>query len=174
MDNTNNGVNMSDGVNRSHSVSRSYGVNGSDGVNGSHGVNRSGGVNWSYGVMNCFGVDHEIFAVNKGRTFRLFGSVIAKDYWHKVWETLHEKLNGWKPSFNNAFELFAKAGGKWRKVEVSKICDTMQGNKNPYEAWKDMPQEAIEYLQSLPEFDAEIFETVTGIKVNLMPCDSDG
>ena len=24
-----------------------------------------------------------------------------------------------------------------------------------YEAWIDMPQEAIEYLRSLPEFDAE-------------------
>ncbi len=35
----------------------------------------------------------------------------------------------------------------------------------PYEAWKDMPIEAIEYLKSLPEFDANIFKRVTGIDV---------
>lgn len=36
----------------------------------------------------------------------------------------------------------------------------------PYEAWKDMPEEAIEYIKSWPEFDASIFKRVTGIDVN--------
>ena len=36
-----------------------------------------------------------------------------------------------------------------------------------YEAWKDMPQEAIDYLKSLPEFDARIFKRVTGIDVEV-------
>jgi len=32
------------------------------------------------------------------------------------------------------------------------------------EAWADMPKEAVEYLRSLDEFDADIFYNVTGIK----------
>ena len=33
------------------------------------------------------------------------------------------------------------------------------------EAWADMPKEAIEYIKSLPEFNAKIFFEVTGIEV---------
>lgn len=33
------------------------------------------------------------------------------------------------------------------------------------EAWADMPQKAIDYLKSLPEFDPMVFESVTGIVI---------
>ena len=57
--------------------------------------------------------------------------------------------------------LYLKYGEQWkltpipRAQEISKI-----------EAWQDMPKDAIEYISSLEEFDAEMFEEITGIKVN--------
>jgi len=162
--NLSNGVNNSDGVNLSDGVNRSNGVNGSDGVNRSNGVNGSDGVNGSYGVLNCFGVDREIFNANKTRTHKIFGKEVTEDRWNDVWGKLHEKLNGWKPEFNNAFELYIKTGKNWKKVKASEITGTLEDHNQPYEAWKNMPQEAIDYVKSLPEFNAEIFEAVTGIK----------
>ena len=79
---------------------------------------------------------------------------------------MHKKLNGWFPKFNNAFELYAKNGSDWEKVEASEICSTPQNDNQPYEAWKDMPQEAIDFVASLPEFDAEMFKTITGIEAS--------
>ena len=126
-------------------VENSYGVSLSNGVNWSDGVNWSGGVNGSYGVFNSFGVDKALFLANKKRSWSIFGKEVSEDRWNNVMGNLYKKLNGWKPSFNNA------------KVEY--------WNK-PYEAWKDMPREAIEYVKSLPEFDAEMFKIITGIDVN--------
>ena len=48
----------------------------------------------------------------------------------------------------------------------SEITGTVDNWEEPYEAWKDMPQEAIDYLKGLPEFNAKIFKRVTGIDVN--------
>ena len=76
-----------------------------------------------------------------------------------MWRTLHEKLDGWRPSWNNALELYIKSGSDWDEVEASDICDYYLG-ENP---WEGMPQEAIDYLKSLPEFDGELFKAVTGL-----------
>jgi hypothetical protein len=122
-------------------------------------------VNWSYGVFNSFGVDRAIFLANKKRTQLIFGKEVSEERYNEVWDKLHNKLNGWKPSFNNAFELYLKSGGEWGKVEAEKIYPTLENWQEPYEAWKTMPKEAIDYLISLPEFDAEIFKIVTEINV---------
>jgi len=56
--------------------------------------------------------------------------------------------------------LYLKHGEQW---ELTPIPQAQEISK--IEAWKDMPKEAIEYISSLEEFDAEIFEEITGIKV---------
>ncbi len=33
-----------------------------------------------------------------------------------------------------------------------------------YDAWEGMPRAAVDYVRSLPEFDAAMFEKITGIK----------
>jgi len=80
-----------------------------------------------------------------------------------VYAELHKKLGGWFPKFNNAFELFLKNGSDWEKVDPSKMYPTIDDYDKPFEAWKDMPKEAIDYLKSLPEFNAKIFKAVTGL-----------
>ena len=143
-----------DSVKNSNGVNRSYGVNYSYGVNGSYGVNRS------YGVLNSFGVDCSIFEANKKRTYRCFGKDVTEARYNEIWETLHEKLNGWYPKFHNMFELYLKSGSEWKLTPVG---DTVDNTKE--KAWSDMPFEAIEYVKSLPEFDSDMFFEITGIDV---------
>lgn len=144
------------------------------GVNRSNGVNLSNGVCWSDGVLNSFGVDSEIFCADKARVYRIFGIDVSELRFDEVWKELHEKLGGWFPKFHNGFKLYVQNGCDWKKVDVSEMCDTLEENDpndsdfDPYEAWKDMPKEAMEYLKSLPEFDKKIFKRVTGIDVDAM------
>lgn len=160
------GISRSYGINRSCGINKSNGINGSNGINNSYGINGSYGINRSYGVLNSYGVDHAIFLADKKRTYSIFGVMVAKGRFDEVWETLHKKLQGWYPKFNNAFELYLQAGNDWEKVKVSEITDTLVSWEKPYEAWKDMPKEAIDYVRSLPEFDVKMFERITGIKTN--------
>ena len=168
-----NGVKGSDGVNKSNGVNWSNGVNGSNGVNWSNGVNGSNGVNESYGIINSFGVDKALFLADKKRSFSVFGIEVLKERFNEIWDELHNKLNGWKPEFNNAFKLWVGAGKDWKLVKADKICSTLEKWDDPYKAWKTMPKEAIEYVKSLPEFNADMFKRITGIDVNDKCCHKD-
>ena len=161
-------IENSEGVNKDNcdGANRSYGVNRSDGVNWSDGVNRSYGVNWSDGVINSYGVDKSIFCANKPRAFSLFQKEVSEERFDEVWRQIHSLTDGWFPKFNNAFELYLKNGSDWSRVDVSEITSTLSEWEKPHEAWKDMPKPLLEYIQSLPEFDAGIFMRVTGIDVN--------
>jgi len=159
------GVNRSDGVNGSNGVNWSYGVNWSDGVNGSDGVSSSYGVNESYGIFNSYGVDNALFLADKPREYSIFGKNVSEKRFNEVRDNLYSKLGDWYPKFNNAFELYVKNGSDWSKVKASEICGTLDNWEEPYEAWKDMPVSAIEYVKSLEEFDATMFKRITGIDV---------
>ena len=147
------------GVNRSYGVNRSNGVNRSDGVNMSDGVNRSNGVNMSYGVLNSFGVDGAIFLANKKRRFSIFGKKVSQKRYGEVWSCLPDKLHGWTPTFNNLKSLYLKYGSEWKKTPIDRAEEISKE-----EAWASMPQEAIEYIKSLPEYDADMFYEITGLR----------
>jgi len=159
-----NNIKNSNGVNWSYGVNEGNGVNWSCGVNWSNGVNESCGVNESYGIINCYGVDKSIFLADKKRSFTVFGKEVSEERFDEIWNNLFKKLNGWFFKFNTAY-LCLKKEGSWEKVDASKIRPTLDDWEEPYEAWKDMPQEAIDYLKSLPEFDEVIFKRVTGIDI---------
>ena len=156
------GVNKdnSNGINRSDSINRSNGINWSDGIN------RSNGINESYGIFNSYGVDNALFLADKEREYSIFGVKVSEDKFEKVKSKLQTTINGWHPKFNNAFELYIKSGNDWSKVKASDICDVIDNWEEPYKAWKDMPKEAIDYIKSLDEFDANMFKRITGIDVN--------
>ncbi len=158
------GINGSNGINRSHGISWSHGINRSHGISWSYGVNRSHGINRSYGILNSQGVSRAIFLADKKQKPTIFGVEVSKERFENVWSELQVKLNGWYPNFNNTFELYIQAGNDWEKVKASDICPTLSTWEEPYEAWKDMPQKAIDYVRSLPEYDAKMFERITGIK----------
>lgn len=132
---------------------RSNGVSYSNGVNGSDGVNRS------YGVLKCYGVDNALFLANKPRTFSIFGKEVTEERFNEVYDRLQRALNGWTPTFNNLRGLYRKFGNDWKLVPIPEAAEISKE-----EAWRDMPKEAIEYVASLPEFDAAMFKEITGIE----------
>jgi len=164
--NNSGAVSWSDGVSCSEAVSCSEGVNAGEGVNDSFGINSSNGVNASFGIINCFGVNNALFLADKEALHSIFGAEVSRERFYEVKGKLESLLDGWFPRFNNAFELLEKAGGDWLEVKASDINKTLEDCDKPYEAWKDMPQEAIEYVRSLPEFNEKMFIRITGIDDN--------
>ena len=152
------GVNTSSGVNRSGGVSGSNGVNRSSGVNRFSGVNGSGGVNGSFGILNSYGVDCALFLANKKRVYLIFGKEVSEGRYLEVKNNLYEKLGIWEPNFNNIKALYLKNGSDWKLTPIKNAEEIAR-----QEAWRDMPREAVEYIASLPEFDADMFFEITCI-----------
>ena len=159
--NVSNGINESDGVNESEGINWAYGVNRSYGVNWSYGVNRSHGVNRSYGVNRSHGVSRAIFLEGKKSAPTIFGKEVSEERFEEVLNKIKKLTGSWKPTYTNAFKLYNAEGKTWKNVDATKIEATPES-----EAWLDMPVLALEYIRSLPEFDADIFFAVTGIKPN--------
>lgn len=134
-----NGVRYSSNVTRSNGVSSSGGVGHSCGVNHSLGVECSEGVSNSFFIDNCSGVSGALFLADKPRTYSIFGKSVPESRFNEVKNQLFDLLNGWLPTFGDIKELPTK------------------------KAWCGMPKAAIDYVRSLPEFDAQIFQQVTGI-----------
>lgn len=130
------------------------GVNWSDGVNGSYGVNRS------FGLLNCKGLSNSLFCLNRSFEYYLFNKKVKKGYWEEINENLYCLLNGWSPTFNNLKGLYSKSGERWSYTPIPQAEEL-----SIKEAWQRMPKKAINYLKSLPEFDANIFKEITGIEV---------
>ena len=146
------------GVNWSNGVNWSDGVNGSNGVNWSNGVNRSNGVNGSFGILNSYGVDCALFLANKKRVYLIFGKEVSEGRFLEVENNLYKKPGIWRPTFNNIKALYLKNGSDWKLTPIKDAEEIAR-----QEAWRDMPREAVEYVASLPEFDADMFFEITCI-----------
>ena len=79
----------------------------------------------------------------------------------EVQTTIYKLWNGWLPYQTNAFDLKKEAGNDWTKIDISKLTV-----KSWNDSWKNMPKEALAYIQSLSEFDAVLFKEITGLDVN--------
>ena len=97
--------------------------------------------------------------INKSGSNYLFNKKSSEARTNEVISEINSKRNGWYPEFTNAFKLYEENGEKWECVPAPNIVAV--DNKTAY---KDMPQKLIEYLKSLPEFDAEIFNEITGLE----------
>jgi hypothetical protein len=102
-------------------------------------------------------------ADEKGVCFKLFKTKVTEERIDEVMTKYKNKLNGWKPTFNNGFELYLQNGNDWKKVDASKMWSTLNEWGKPAKAWEGMPQDAIDYLMSLPEWDEAIFTRITGL-----------
>ena len=98
---------------------------------------------------------------NIKRSPLLFNKEVSQERINDVFSQYNKLSNGWKPKFNNAFELYEKQGKDWKKVDASQIKSV-----DKVKAYADMPRELIEYLITLPEFDKQVFMDVTGIDVD--------
>ena len=127
-------------------------------MNRSDGVNGSNGVNGSFGILNSYGVDCALFLANKKRVYLIFGKEVSEGRFLEVENNLYEKLGSWRPTFNNIKALYLKNGSDWKLTPIKNAKEIAR-----QEAWKDMPIEAVEYVASLPEFDADMFFEITCI-----------
>ena len=166
-----NGVNGSNGVNWSYGVNGSYGVYGSNGVNWSYGVygaegvnesngvntscgvSESNGVNRSYGILECEGISRAIFCYKKSGKLMAFNKRITEERFDEIFDELNSF--GWYPKFNNAEQL--KGDLEWYETNIPAIVSV--DNKT---AWSSMPEEMLNYIKSLPEYDEQIFNKITG------------
>lgn len=153
-------VNWSSAVSWSEAVNWSKAVNKSDAVNKSYAVNKSDAVNESFGVFNSKAINGSLFVASYEPQSLLFNRPVAKTRINEVHDELTKHLDGWLPQFNNLKQLYLANGSDWSATPIPN-AKALQKE----EAWADMPQAAIEYLRSLPEFDAGVFFEVTGIRV---------
>ena len=124
------------------------------------GNNHSDGISHSFGLFHCRGAYQCFFVANKkGIANQIFSSVVSEDRAEKVSMHLREALNGWHPKWTNSSELRKEYPKNGKALDESVI------EYDKEEAWKDMPKAAIDYISSIPEFDADIFEEITGIRV---------
>lgn len=157
--NSSNGISGSGGINRSDGISWSDGTNSSNGVSWSDGINRSGGVSLCFGLLNCYEIYKSTFCTNASGKYLLFNNQVGETRIDNVMRELYIKLMGWRPTYNNLKCLYLQNGSKWEKTPIQDAQEI-----STKEAWKNMPQAAIDYVRSLPEFNPEIFEKITGIK----------
>lgn len=130
-------------------------VTSCDGCDGCRGCD---GCYLSYGLKNCIAVYKSIFCANlQGEKFKLFNKSISESRWEEIFY----KLNVYYAKQTNAFELYAKNGNDWFSINPSELT-----YKDWEDSWSDMLKELIDYVSSLPEFDADIFQEITGIDVS--------
>lgn len=140
----------SERVYNSQSISKSYFVIESEAINNSD------------FISNCRSLSRCFFCFDLlDNSFCMFNKQVDKEYIANVRETFKkiiEKVE-WKPHITNGQKII----GNRQSLNSISLFDFHQLDESDY--FNDMPKKAIEYLKSLPEFDAKIFEKITNIKI---------
>ena len=110
-----------------------------------------------YGVINCSGLANALFAADKKSPYAIFGKEVSEERFNEVKNTIDKLNKGWIPAPTNTKELYLMVGSDWKKVPLYRVKEKTQA-----EVWADMPAATVEYIKSLPEFDAQIFKQITG------------
>ena len=147
-----NVVSYSSAVTCSTAVNHSNAVNDSTAVNYSSAVNYSNAVSYSYGLRNCKGAYNSIFCVNKnGICNYLFNKKSNKK---RIDEVKVQLLKfAFAPHFTNWYDV--KGQKEWYAFCFPELKSI--DNKT---AWNKMPQEMLDYIKSLPEYDEEVFNKI--------------
>lgn len=141
-------------VEKIKSYDRTGCVSDSSGVNYSRGVSDSSGVNDSYGIRYCEAITHGLFCYKKeSAKYVMFNKKTTKARFDEVYA--HILSFGYAPNFDNFYEL--KGDKEWWA-----LCFPMLMKVDNKTAWSKMPQEMLDYIKSLPEYNEKIFEKIVG------------
>ena len=153
--NWSDGNNCSNGNNWSNGNNHSNGNNRSNGNSCSDGNNHSDGTSMCYGLLQCEGAYLSVFCHKKnGIAYHIFNRKTTKQ---RAVEVLNHIVGfHYIPKWHNITML--KEGEEW-----TEICWPELRENDTNSAWCDMPAEMLDYIRSLPEFDAQIFKKITGI-----------
>ena len=134
-------------------MSYSDAVSDSTAVSYSTAVSDSNAVSDSYGLKECEAVKFAIFCHKKeGAKYVLFNKKITKERFEEVYRQIR-KFN-FRPQFDNFYEL--KGNKEWWSIAFPDLM--VVDNQT---AWSKMPQEMRDYVQSLPEYNENIFKAIT-------------
>ena len=149
-----NAVNSSVAVNGSDAVGNSNAVDGSVAVSYSYAVRGSNAVSYSYGLKDCEAIKYGIFCYKKeGAKYVAFNKKITKKRFEEIYQRI--MAFGFCPRFDNFYDL--KGDKEWRTIAFPELMEV--DNKT---AWSKMPKEMRDYIESLPEYDEEIFNAIIG------------
>ena len=106
---------------------------------------------------NCQGCKSCICCLDYTGKNAVFNQQASEQRVNEIKNNICELAGDWFPKFTNAYEVYAANGQDWLSTPAPKI----QGMDRAY-AYADMPQELVDYIKSLPEFDANIWRQITG------------
>ena len=110
-----------------------------------------------YYCRNCQGCLNCICCLGYTGKNAVFNQQVNEQRINEIENNIYQLADGWFPKFTNAYELFAANGQNWSATPAPKI----DGMDRTY-AYADMPQKLVDYIKSLPEFDADIWQQITG------------
>ena len=150
-----NAVYYSNAVYDSSAVCGSNAVRYSNAIRNSVAVIHSAAVYDSYGLRNCRGAYNSIFCVGKSG---ICNYLFNKKSNEKRIDKVKAELLGFNfvPQFENWYDVKGEKGWYAFCFLELKVID----NKT---AWSKMPQEMLDYIKSLPEYDEEVFNKIVGV-----------
>lgn len=134
-----------------------YGIREGSGIRDGYGIENSYGINECKYIKDCRGLSNSIMCIGMNGIYKLFNKDITEKYYLEISNDINDIVDDWYPKFTNAFDLKEKNGNEWESTPAPKIKGV-----TAKEAYKDMPQKLIDYFKSLPEYDEEIFNEITG------------
>ena len=149
------------GISNGYGIIDGFGIRDGSGISNGSGISDGSGIRDGYGInasmhcRKCEGISRCIFCDGlEGAKLMIFNKPVTVERFAEVWS----KLNGWKPDFTNAQQLKREFGdGKWANTPVFKIT-----SREASEVYAKMPRKLREYIKAMPEYDDEIFKSITG------------
>ena len=112
-----------------------------------------------YYCRNCQGCKSCICCLDYTGKNAVFNQQASEQRVNEIKNNIRQLAGDWFPKFTNAYELYAANGQDWPSTPAPKI----EARDRTY-AYADMPQKLVDYIKSLPEFDADIWYEITGRK----------
>ena len=142
------------GISCGYGIRDGYGINNGFGVDDGYGVDDGSGISHGFGIKNCKGVFNCAFCAGQnGIANRLFNKESTEARCDEVISKL--RSFNWHPEFMN-----------WNEVKGNKdwwaFCFPKLKKVDEKDAWAKMPKKMKDYIKSLPEFDAAVWEEITG------------
>lgn len=142
-------------------IRNGYGISDGSGIRNGYGISYGSGISDGSGIYSskhcrkCEGISRCLFCYGlEGAKLMLFNKPITEERFDEV----NKKLGGWYPDFTNAKKLNQKYGNsEWCATPAPAIT-----GRTAKEAYAEMPTELVNYINSLPEYDDEIFMKITG------------
>jgi len=153
------GIRDGSGIRNGYGIINSSGIRDGYSIRNGYGLENCKGISECWYCKDCNGLYSSAFCTHKNGAYKLFNKQVSKKRMEEISKNLEKLANGWFPKFNTAHEMYKENGNKWECVPPHKIQ-----SQTAKQAYADMPQKLLKYICSLPEFDAEIFEKITGIE----------